>query len=67
MRGVRVTTRKALVTGWFSRENGATTAGDLLAREWQGQARFAYDGALAAPFRGGVDWRWPTRRRTRTP
>ena len=36
MRGVRLTTRKALATGWFSRENGAATAGDLLAREWRG-------------------------------
>jgi len=67
MRGVRLTTSKALATGWFSRENGAATAGDLLAREWRGQAGLAYDVALAAPFRGGVDWRWPPRRRTRTP
>lgn len=54
-------TRKVLVAGWFSFENGAATAGDLLARdvacEWLERAGFAYDVALAAPFCGGVDWR----------
>lgn len=52
---------KVLVAGWFSFENGAATAGDLLARdlacEWLERAGLAYDVALAAPFCGGVDWR----------
>ncbi len=52
---------KALIAGWFSFENGGATAGDLLARdlacEWLKRAGCSYDGALASPFLGGVDWR----------
>ena len=65
VRGVRLTTRNAPVAGWFSRENGAATASDLLARDRQ--AGLAYGVALAAPFRGGGNWCWPRRSRTRTP
>lgn len=53
--------RKVLVTGWFSFEQMGATAGDLLARdvacEWLTEAGYGYDVALAAPFRGGLDWR----------
>jgi hypothetical protein len=52
---------RALVAGWFSFEQAGATAGDLLACdvacEWLAQAGYSYDVALAAPFRGGVDWR----------
>ncbi|MEJ7618603.1 MAG: glycosyltransferase [Pyrinomonadaceae bacterium] len=55
------TNQKTLVTGWFSFERMGATAGDLLARdvacEWLAGAGQSYDVALAAPFRGGVDWR----------
>lgn len=51
---------KALIAGWFSFEQAGATAGDLLACdvvcEWLARAGYAYDVALAAPFRGGVDW-----------
>jgi hypothetical protein len=56
MYGERLST-KAPVAGWFSFENGAATAGDLLARdlacEWLERIGLAYDVALAAPFCGG--------------
>jgi hypothetical protein len=52
---------KTLVAGWFSYEQGHATAGDLLTRDvvcaWLERAGYPYDIALAAPFRGGVDWR----------
>jgi hypothetical protein len=52
---------KALVAGWFSWEMYSATAGDLMACEvacdWLREAGHSYDVALAAPFRGGVDWR----------
>jgi hypothetical protein len=52
---------KALVSGWFSFEQGHATAGDLLALdlacEWLECAGYTYDVALAPPFPGGVDWR----------
>lgn len=52
---------KTLVAGWFSFQEGHATAGDLLtrdlARAWLESAGHHCDVALAAPFRGGVDWR----------
>lgn len=56
-----IAVRKILITGHFSFAFGNATAGDLLARdmlrEWLEDAGYIVDTALAAPFRGGVDWR----------
>ncbi len=52
---------RALLAGWFSFEDMGATAGDLMARDlcsrWMTSAGVAHDVAVAAPFRGGVDWR----------
>jgi hypothetical protein len=52
---------RTMVAGWFSFEDGAATAGDLLARdlvcEWLERGGQPYDVALAPPFLGGIDWR----------
>lgn len=52
---------RALVAGWFSFEQMAATAGDLLARdvacEWLVRAGLPYDVAHGPAFAGGVDWR----------
>ena len=52
---------RTLVMGWFSFKNYGATAGDImaceLACEWLKTAGHGYDVALAAPFKGGVDWR----------
>lgn len=52
---------KTLVMGWFSFELYGATAGDLMACEltceWARAAGQELDVALAAPFKGGVDWR----------
>jgi hypothetical protein len=51
---------KALVAGWFSFEKMGASAGDLMARDvvcsWLDSAGRPYDVALAAPFKGGVEW-----------
>lgn len=51
---------RALVAGWFSWPGYGATAGDLMAAEvagrWLTEAGLPYDMALAAPFKGGVDW-----------
>ncbi len=52
---------RALVTGWFSFEDGHATAGDLITRdllcEWLETTGIPFDVALAPPFSEGVDWR----------
>jgi glycosyltransferase involved in cell wall biosynthesis/peptidoglycan/xylan/chitin deacetylase (PgdA/CDA1 family)/SAM-dependent methyltransferase len=52
---------RALVTGWFSYEDGHATAGDLLACdlvcEWLKAAGCQYDVAFVPPLGVGVDWR----------
>lgn len=52
---------RALITGWFSFEQGEATAGDLRAAEvvcgWLDEADIAYDVATSPAFGGGLDWR----------
>ena len=52
---------RILVAGWFSFEDGHTTAGDVLARDltcqWIEAVPCPYDVALDKPFKGGVNWR----------
>ena len=52
---------KALVAGWFSFQDGLSTAGDLqacdLVCQWLAREGHAFDVALAPPYVGGVNWR----------